>query len=205
MTSLEQDYAARFTTALKPAANELQRLIEGYLKGAERIDRVSVRAKSVDRFLKKAAKIGDDGQQKYSDPLNQIQDQIGARIVTFYLADVQVMAERILKYFAPIEIKELVPDTEAEFGYFGKHFILLLPSDVTEANPASDLLPQFFELQVKTLFQHAWAEASHDLAYKPSGTELTSAQKRKVAFTAAQAWGADLIFEDLWREGMMGL
>jgi len=59
--------------------------------------------------------------------------------------------------------------------------------------------PEFFELQIKTLFQHAWAEAEHDLGYKPP-KPLTSIQKRKMAFTAAQAWGADQIFDELSRE-----
>jgi putative GTP pyrophosphokinase len=57
----------------------------------------------------------------------------------------------------------------------------------------------FFELQLKTLFQHAWSEADHDLGYKPSA-ELSLDQKRRLAFTAAQAWGADLIFDELYRE-----
>ncbi|MCL5802016.1 MAG: hypothetical protein M1283_05805, partial [Gammaproteobacteria bacterium] len=62
-----------------------------------------------------------------------------------------------------------------------------------------DDVPNLFELQIKTLFQHAWAEAEHDLGYKTSNS-LTSLQKRKIAFTAAQAWGADQIFDELYRE-----
>ena len=34
-------------------------------------------------------------------------------------------------------------------------------------NADRERTPRFFELQVKTLFQHAWSEASHDIAYKP--------------------------------------
>lgn len=48
-------------------------------------------------------------------------------------------------------------------------------------------------------FQHAWSEANHDLAYKPTG-ELTDDQQRLFAFTAAQAWGADRIFPELRAE-----
>jgi putative GTP pyrophosphokinase len=52
--------------------------------------------------------------------------------------------------------------------------------------------------RVPSLFQHAWSEAEHDLGYKPSN-ELTSDQKRRVAFTAAQAWGADQIFDEMYQ------
>ena len=109
---------------------------------------------------------------KYSDPLNQILDQIGARVVTFYTSDVEVIAKEINRYFHSIENKILVPDGESEFGYIGQHFILLLPSDVLAGFNDDDNLPQFFELQIKTLFQHAWSEAEHDLGYKTT-SQLT--------------------------------
>jgi ppGpp synthetase/RelA/SpoT-type nucleotidyltranferase len=54
-------------------------------------------------------------------------------------------------------------------------------------------------VRIKTLFQHAWAEANHDLAYK-APDQLTTDQKRKVAFTAAQSWGADQIFDEPFRQ-----
>ena len=193
--SLQSLYESRWRNALKPAEPVLDRLLRSYLEGIPRIDRVGVRAKSVARFLGKAA-AQEDGVPKYSDPLSQIQDQLGARIVTFYLDDVDRVCAQIQKYFSPIERKTVVPDSESEFGYFGKHFILLVPSEVGASSSDPGSLPLFFELQVKTLFQHAWAEANHDLAYKP-GVPLSSDQKRKVAFTAAQAWGADMVFEEL--------
>lgn len=80
----------------------------------------------------------------------------------------------------------------------GKHFILAVPEDLIE-DAHVDRTPKFFELQIKTLFQHAWSEAEHDLAYKPS-EPLTQLQRRQVAFTAAQAWGADQLFAQLHEE-----
>ena len=194
--TLREDYADRYGRALAPAASALQALLTDYVKGVPRIDRVAARAKSVERFIKKAESVVG-GTPKYGDPLNQIQDQIGARIITFYLADVDVVTTTIRKYLNPIEVKTLVPDSDSEFGYVGQHFIMLLPTDVSSTIEGGEkLLPSFFELQIKTLFQHAWAEAEHDLLYKPA-VDFSPDQRRKVAFTAAQSWGADMIFEEL--------
>jgi len=57
------------------------------------------------------------------------------------------------------------------------------------------------QLQIKTPFRHAWTEASHDLAYK-AAPQLTTLCKRKVAFTAAQAWGADQFSETYMRNSI---
>lgn len=195
---LEQQYEARYRDVLTRCTGGLQKLLEGHLADIPRIDRILVRAKSPTSFLKKAAK-QHNGADVYVDPIGQIQDQIGARVVVFFTSDVEPTSRRIQKYFQHIEKKLKEPESEAEFGYFGKHYILALPSDCVPAGIAVDQAPEVFELQVRTLFQHAWSEAEHDLAYKPTHV-LTPDQKRRFAFTAAQAWGADLIFQDLFSE-----
>jgi putative GTP pyrophosphokinase len=184
---------------LQVIAIQLEELVSEYLRGEPRIDRITTRAKEIDSFVEKALKM-ENKKRKYPDPLSQIQDQVGARIITFYRADVERLDEIVLRYFTPIESKDRVPDSEWEFGYFGRHHVLLLPSDVTPEDPNSDLVPRFFELQIKTLFQHAWSESEHDLGYKAGESPLTSDQKRKLAFTSAQAWGADHIFDELFCE-----
>jgi ppGpp synthetase/RelA/SpoT-type nucleotidyltranferase len=105
----------------------------------------------------------------------------------------------IEKYFRYIESKKIVPESESEFGYEGRHFILFVPEDLIDEKLRGEESVEFFELQIKTLFQHAWSEAEHDLGYKPSG-KLTSEQRRRLAFTAAQAWGADEIFDEMHRQ-----
>ncbi len=91
----------------------------------------------------------------------------------------------------------IVPDSIKEFGYEGQHYIFFLPEAIIPNSDFKDNLPPFFELQIKTLFQHAWSEAEHDIGYKPT-VKMTSDDKRKIAFTAAQAWGADRIFNELF-------
>lgn len=197
------EYRQRHADVLVPLAERLQPMLVEMLDGIPRIDRVAARAKSPDRFLAKAIK--QDGEnRKYDHPLQQIQDQVGARIITFYLDDVIAISSVIERYIRPIEARDVIPDSESEFGYVGKHYILAMPEDVYP-NDEGDIkrMPKFFELQIKTLFQHAWSEAGHDLAYKPI-TPLTSLQKRQLAFTAAQAWGADQMFGTLSNELLGG-
>jgi GTP pyrophosphokinase len=196
MSTLESAYRERFGRTLTPLAARLQDHLRELVKDLPHIDRVAARAKSVDRFVAKAEKLVN-GKPRYSDPVVQIQDQLGARIVVFYLRDVDVVAARVNEHLRKIETKAIVPDSEAEFGYFGRHFILFLPSELFDAEISQDQASKFFELQIKTLYQHAWAEANHDLAYKPP-EELSSDDRRKIAFTAAQSWGADQIFDDLF-------
>ncbi len=197
MKSLRRRYAERRASFLEPVAGLLRAHLRQCLSSCTRIDQVSARAKGVDRFVAKASQ-KRDGKIRYGDPLNQIQDQVGARVVTFYLSDVEPIKSEVLKYFRPIESRRVVPDTETSFSYFGHHFILLLPTDLTAKFARRLVKPDFFELQIHTLFQHAWAEAEHDLGYKPSGA-VGPEEKRKIAFTAAQAWGADMIFDELAR------
>ena len=173
--------------------------LQDHLNGIKRIDRVVARAKNPNRFVAKALKANVDGGTKYDRPFEQIQDLVGARVIVFYKQDVDVVSEVINRYYTQVEQRDLIPESENEFGYVGKHFILALPEDLFEDESDRDRSPTFFELQIKTLFQHAWSEAEHDLSYKPT-TQLTRLQKRLIALTAAQAWGADQQFAQLHSE-----
>jgi len=197
--TLEEQYTERFNKALKDIAINLEQELKHNLAGVEHIDRIYSRPKSVDRFLIKAEKTEKNGRPKYEEPLKQIQDQIGARVIVFYISDVEKVKSILLENYRPIEEQLVIPDSEKEFDYEGKHFIFILPKEVIPESINKGLVPSFFELQIKTLYQHAFSEASHDLAYKPN-RELTRDQKRKVAFSSAQSWGADQVFLELTRE-----
>lgn len=195
LNSLRTEYESRRASTLEELAERIKKHIQDLVSDYPRLDSVRARAKEVESFLKKAQKT-EEGKPKYNDPLNQIQDQLGARVVVFYLADVEEISNTIGKYLQAIEAKSIEPDLPSEFGYEGRHFIMFVPDECLNHEWGRDDYPRFFELQVKTLFQHAWGEADHDLAYK-STAELTVEQRRRVAFTAAQAWGADHVFSEL--------
>ncbi|HEY1656015.1 MAG TPA: hypothetical protein VGF86_12975 [Candidatus Tumulicola sp.] len=197
--TLPGEYQRLYESVLSPTAALLETVLKGHLTGAVHIDRVTARAKSPDRFLTKARKADAGGGLRYPEPFVQIQDLVGARVVVFYPNDISATEEILKRYLNPIEAQTVVPDSEWEFGYFGRHFIMALPKDAIPREVHADDAPTFFELQLKTLFQHAWSEAEHDLGYKPV-EELSTEQKRLLAFTSAQAWGADNVFERLVSE-----
>jgi len=196
-------YTDLYNTILLPIAVQVESLIRDHLNHVPRIDRVSARAKTPESFINKAQKRLPNGTPKYSEPLNQIQDQIGARVVVFFKEDVEVVGDAVLRYFRHIEARMVIPDSHWSFGYFGKHLILDLPADAVPSAIAVKSAPGFFELQIKTLFQHAWSEAEHDVGYKGLET-LSEDQTRRLAYTAAQAWGADRTFQELIAEMTVG-
>jgi putative GTP pyrophosphokinase len=198
MNNLREAYIEKYQNFLLPAAKRLEPLLRELLIGVRRIDNICTRAKSVDRFLGKAAKTDERaGNLKYEFPLEEIQDQVGARIVVFYLSDVVVVSDLIKKYFAYVENTVKAPISDKEFGYFGEHFILTLPTDVTHDLQTDS--SNVFELQIKTLFQHAWSEAEHDSSYK-APSEMTKDERRRVALSSAHAWAADKIFDDFFND-----
>ena len=198
MDYLKEAYIEKYQTYLSPSAKRLETHLKQLLLGVPRIDNICTRAKSLDRFLGKAKKLDEEtGKFKYELPLDEIQDQVGARIVVFYLSDVKVISELVKKQFATVENTVKQPLSDKEFGYFGEHFILALPTDVTHDLHTDS--SNVFELQIKTLFQHAWSEAEHDSSYK-APSEMTKDERRLVALTSAHAWAADRIFDDFFKQ-----
>lgn len=194
------DYRLTYQTripVLKQVAEEIQILLKELFENTPRIDKIATRVKEISSFVQKANKVDKEGSPKYRYPLEEIQDQIGARIVVYYRSDVDPIAKRILSEFRQVEDRKLEAPEPESFGYEARHFVCFIPQDIcVKYQPPID----FFELQVSTLFQHAWAQANHDLGYK-SRLELSYDEQRRIAWAAAQAWGADLIFDELWSNG----
>jgi putative GTP pyrophosphokinase len=182
-------------STLKLIAKELENHIYEILDGIPHIDRVTCRVKSEESFLNKSLKV-DNGRLKYKTPLKEIQDQIGARIVIYYKNDIQVVEEVIKKFFHFVETKNIVPEDVYKFGYEGVHYVCFIPNTIYSNHNDDHNIPDFFELQIKTLYQHAWSQAEHGLGYKP-GVKLSYDDERKLALIAAQSWGADKILEEM--------
>jgi ppGpp synthetase/RelA/SpoT-type nucleotidyltranferase len=95
--------------------------------------------------------------------------------------------------FRRIEGDHKTPNRDAEFGYESYHRIYYIPAPLRSAT-SGVFLPKTFEMQVRTIFMHAYAEPQHDMNYK-GADELPSEIRRELAWIAASAWGADQAYD----------
>ena len=95
-----------------------------------------------------------------------ITDLIGVRIICYFSDTVDKIASFIPELFDidesnSIDKREIYADNQ--FGYLSVHYICSL-----KKSPEYDeeLTKVRFEIQIRTVLQHAWAEIEHDLGYK---------------------------------------
>jgi ppGpp synthetase/RelA/SpoT-type nucleotidyltranferase len=190
--ALVQKYADRLND-LAHIARALKSEFEGVLAGQAGIERVEFRVKELDSFVEKALSIGKDGKRRYVHPFEEIEDQVGGRVMVFFRATIDEVLPRLSGRFAAVESLRKEPAAEA-FGYESHHFVFQIPPEACPPGWTGRVdRIETFEVQVRTLFMHAWAELQHDIGYK--GPELTLNEKRELAWAAASAWGADHGFQ----------
>jgi len=117
---------------------------------------ITGRTKSVASFAGKAIRTRD-GKLLYADPLTEITDQVGVRVITYLRSDVVAVADLLADQLTVLDDRDMGEETASEgrFGYASRH---LLVSRGADQPPAS--------VQVRTVLQHAWAEFEHDIRYK---------------------------------------
>jgi ppGpp synthetase/RelA/SpoT-type nucleotidyltranferase len=160
------------------------------------VDSIQGRVKSKDSFIRKAIK----GQERYRNPFQDIEDIIGIRILVLFKSASGNIANKITSsVFPPVETSYRMEATPKAFGYEGYQSIHSIPISFIPKDGES--YPRVFELQVRTLFQHAFSEPEHELNYKRSfalaeGDDFE--YQKKFAWLSATSWGADSILEELY-------
>jgi predicted RNase H-like nuclease/ppGpp synthetase/RelA/SpoT-type nucleotidyltranferase len=116
---------------------------------------VTGRAKSIESFSAKAGRTVH-GEPVYADPLRDITDQIGIRVITYVRSDVAAVAEVLGSQLTVLDDRDLGQETASEgrFGYASRHLQV-----ARNGGPTA-------QVQVRTVLQHAWAEFEHDIRYK---------------------------------------
>jgi ppGpp synthetase/RelA/SpoT-type nucleotidyltranferase len=141
------------------------------------------RTKTIESFVAKASKRTPDGRFKYEDPLAEITDAVGARIIVPLSTDVSPVVSMLKQnYVVDEEAERLDEETGVDVpGYRSIHLLLRL-NEGERADP--DLAPfgdMVLEVQVRTILQHAWASLQHDLMYKTERAPTSHIRRRLIA------------------------
>ena len=121
-----------------------------------------------------------DKKDKYSC-LSEITDLVGLRIITHYSDEVDQIAkliedEFVVDYENSVDKRaSLDPD---RFGYLSLHYVVSLPERRNKLIEYSRFKNIKFEIQVRSILQHTWAEIEHDIGYK-SKIEVPRVVRRK--------------------------
>lgn len=192
---LASAYQARLPL-LTELATTLADKTEQALEGVPHIDRISFRAKGLTSFLNKSVAVDKNGRPKYGVPLAEVEDQVGGRVLTFFRSDIAPVRDHVAEWFGAVEHEPKEPVESDAFGYESDHYICVINETYKPSGwDEFDDMPATFELQIRTLFMHAWAEPQHDMGYK--GLPLDRNTERELAWAAASAWGADRTFDDI--------
>ena len=181
----------RVTPAFVRLASEVAYQLESVLRNAEiEVAAVTYRAKTLDSFIEKL------DRKTYDDPLNEITDLAGVRVVHLYLSDFARIESIINEEFCVLEkVDKLAEHGEDRFGYGARHFLVRLGDKFAGAR-YDDLKSLTCEIQVRTALQDAWAIISHHLIYKRE-SDVPSALKRRINSLAGLFETADDQFEHI--------
>ena len=127
---------------------------------------------------------------KYAS-LADITDIFGMRIITFYIDDVDKVAsvvERLFEVDWDNSVDKRKLHEVDSFGYMSLHYICRHPD-----------FPFRFEVQMRTILQHAWANMNHDTGYK-SGVEVPIEYMRNMNRLAGMLELADEQFSRIRNE-----
>lgn len=119
------------------------------------------RVKNEDSLEIKLYKKGDHYQTMYD-----LTDLLGTRVICYFADDVSKIGKMVEERFDIDWDNSMDKSTLMDansFGYLSIHYICSLKKD--EGYP-EELTNKRFELQVRSILQHAWAAINHDLGYK---------------------------------------
>ena len=150
------------------AGEEALALVTGILDDAG-INYLSVtgRTKTVASYAEKAVR-QQDGRPLYTDPLTQITDTIGVRVITYVHSDVAAVADLLHDQVVVQDDRDMGRETaqEGRFGYASRHLQIGLDAVREGQSSYAHLAGRAAQVQIRTVLQHAWAEFEHDIRYK---------------------------------------
>lgn len=133
------------------------------------------------------------------DP-REMQDLAGVRIIAFVRSDIDRIRKVLQDDLDIVRSQDRTSDPGADrAGYHSELMVAQLPKERTRLIEYRKFDGLQFEVQVRTLLEHAWAEIQHDRNYKYAGV-LPEFTQRRFALLSAVLEMADNEFDAMSRE-----
>src|SRR5713101_1223118 len=133
-------------------------------------------------------------EKRYGQPAQQVTDIVAARVITYYKDDVPIILKALTDALEVHPHKSVNKREEleaVEFGYTSVHLIARTKGSWSTSPLYFALKDKWFEIQVRSILEHSWAEIEHEVVYK-SGIVYPALVKRRFARIA----GAIEMLED---------
>ena len=159
----------------EPKLNALGQQVVSFLKkglfSLELHPEISYRTKEIQSIIKKIQKKRKEKPYEYND----LRDKLGIRIICPFLSDVDLVDTFLHKHFVVRDEEKKKEKIDFnKLDYQSNHY------DVSVKNELIEFDNEFiFEIQVRTMNQHAWANSAHILYYKQD-IELPDEMKHKI-------------------------
>lgn len=125
--------------------------------------------------------------KKYKEPWQDVTDLVGGRVFIYFREDASLVEDVLRKHF-DIDEKNSINKADSlnhnQFGYTSRHVICLSSVRTQDIKIRTTLNTLKFEVQIRTVLEHGWAEVEHELVYK-ARTKTPDNIRRRFAASAA--------------------
>jgi len=189
-------YASEERDRYRSMASKVQEVLSSIMHSADIASHsITSRAKDPESLRDKIVRTG----KSYADPLGEITDLAGVRIIAYFPTDVDRIVDLIEREFEidrENSIDRRKTSDPSVFGYASVHLIAEFTSDRLKLPEYALFRAMKCEVQVRTILQHAWAEIEHDIVYK-STEDIPFELRRRFSSLAGMLEVADREFESL--------
>ena len=157
---------------------------------------IQFRTKSWDSIRNKC----EQGRFTVKKTVLELQDLIGIRLILLFKRDLIRVSKLVENHFLVVK-KYNTEDRleENQFGYLSIHEIVELQKEWLKVPTLAPFKELKCEIQIRTLVQHAWSEASHMFQYK-NEADVPKPLKRTIGRLSALLETVDLEFERVLTE-----